>query len=89
MASANALSKGGLALVASVRTLMTTGKLASACCNSFAPGSPAKFFASVACCRFVLAVLLALAYAVSAFCMAALRGAIAASASPAAFAAAS
>jgi hypothetical protein len=76
-------------LVASVRALTAAGKVASACCNSFTPGSPARFFASVACCRFELAALLALASAVSAFCMAALRGATAASASLAAFAAAS
>jgi hypothetical protein len=78
-----------LALVASVRALMAAGTLASACFNSATPGSPAKFFASVACCRFALAVLLALAYAASAFCMAALQGASAAPASWATFSAAS
>ena len=78
-----------MALVALVRALMAAGTLASACFNSFTPGSPAKFFASVACCRFALAALLASAYALSAACMAALKGAIAASASLAAVSAAS
>jgi len=59
LASANAWSRGGLALVASVRAWTAAGKLASACCNSFTPGSPAKFFASVAFWRAALACFLA------------------------------
>ncbi len=47
LASANALSRGGLALVASVRALTAAGKLSSARSKSFTPDSPARLFANL------------------------------------------